>query len=294
MQHNRGMRDGRDHRVRGGLGLGAVVVMAALVLAACGSSDSGSDATTTTKAAGATTTTTEAKATTTTKAASGDGQLSGSYIGTGITGYTPVADSQLTLAFEGDQLSVNAGCNTLGSSYTFTDGVLKWDGTPRATMMACSDELMAQDTWLTELFTKGVDAKLDGDTLTLTQGDVTITLDAVAATPLTGTTWTLTGTIANEAVSSVADGAKPPTLTIDEDGNAAVFAGCNNGRATVDVGDTTLTFGPMALTRMACEDAAGMLENQVVAVLDGKTTYTVEGDTLTIMNGGNGLVYQAA
>lgn len=265
----------------------------AFVLAACGSS-SASDDTTTTKAKGSEDSTTTTEKTSTTAAADDAGELSGSYIGTGIEGYEPVADSQLTIAFEDGQMSVNAGCNTLGAGYTFEDGTLKWDGPARATQMGCADDLMAQDTWLTELFTDGVEAVLDGDTLTLTSGEVVITLESVATAPITGTTWTLDGTIANDAVSSLPAGAEPPTLTIDEDGTAGVFAGCNSGSTTVEVAEATLTFGPIALTRMACEPDATMLENQVIEVLDGEVDYTVDGDTLTIMNGTSGLTYKAS
>jgi len=49
---------------------------------------------------------------------------------------------------------------------------------PAATMMACSDELMAQDNWLNALFVDGVPATLDGDQLTLKNGDVEIVLEA--------------------------------------------------------------------------------------------------------------------
>jgi heat shock protein HslJ len=265
----------------------AVALVAMVVLAGCGSSDSG-DATTTTKASG------DGTGKTTTTAASGDSELDGrQYVASGVTGYEPVAGSQLTMTFDDGQLSVNAGCNTLGGTYEFADGTLKWTGEPRATMMACSDELMAQDTWLTDLLTAGVEAKVDGTTLTLSSDDVTITLDEVKDSPLTGTTWTLDGTIANEAVSSLPADAKAPTLTIADDGAVTVFTGCNNGQGTVKIGDDTLTFAPLATTRKFCEGTGSQLEGQVTTVLDGEVTFTIDGSSLTIMNGDSGLVYKA-
>jgi heat shock protein HslJ len=45
---------------------------------------------------------------------------------------------------------------------------------------------------------------------------------------------------------------------------------------------------------MACPGGASQLEAQVVAVLDGKVAYTIDGDQLTLVNGGNGLVYTAS
>ena len=79
----------------------------------------------------------------------------------------------------------------------------------------------------------------------------------------------------------------------DDDGNAAVFTGCNSGSTTVEVADATLTFGPIAMTKMACPGAASELEATVTTVLDGEVDYTVDGDTLTITKGSQGLVYRA-
>ncbi|MGN6695057.1 MAG: META domain-containing protein [Aquihabitans sp.] len=277
-----------------------MAVAAALLLAACGSSDAKGD-TTTTKAQATTTTTekatttTDPKATTTTTSGNVDA-LDGAFVSSAVAGYELAPDSELTFTFDGDTLSVNAGCNTLSSTYEIADSTLKWTGVPAATMMACDPALEAQDAWITGLLTKGMDAEgIDGGTtLTLTSGDVEITLDAVADSPLTGTTWTLQSTTANDAASSLPADATPPTLTIDEDGTASIFAGCNTGSTKVAITDTQLTFGPIALTRMACPGGASQLEAQVVAVLDGKVAYTIDGEQLTIVNGGNGLVYTAS
>jgi len=290
---------GAVRRARGGA-VGAVAVAAALLLAACGSSDAKGDDTTTTKAPAGTTTTDEATTTdpeaTTTTAAGNVDQLDGAFVSSEVSGYDLAPDSEITLTFDGDTLSVNAGCNTMSSTYALEASVLKWTGTPAATMMACDDALEAQDRWITDLLTEGMDAEgTDGGAdLVLTSGDVSITFAAVAASPLTGTAWTLESTIAGDAASSLPAGADPPTLTIDEEGTVGVFAGCNSGSGTVEITDTTLTFSPIALTRMACETDQTFLENQVVAVLDGEVDYTVEGATLTIENGSKGLVYTAS
>jgi heat shock protein HslJ len=154
-----------------GSAIGAVAVAAVLLLAACGSSDSADkgDSTTTTAAE---TTTTE-KATTTTTSGDVD-SLDGAFVSSSVEGHELVPDSQLTFTFDGDTLSVNAGCNTMSSSYEIADSTLSWTGVPAATMMACSDDLTAQDAWITGLLTKGMDADgLDGGTtLTLKSGDV--------------------------------------------------------------------------------------------------------------------------
>ena len=65
------------------------------------------------------------------------------------------------------------------------------------------------------------------------------------------------------------------------DGTAAVEAGCNTGSAPVEITDTTITFGPLALTRMACGPQTE-LETAVVAVLTGEVGYTIASDTLQL------------
>ena len=42
------------------------------------------------------------------------------------------------------------------------------------------------------------------------------------------------------------------SITIADDGTVAVNTGCNTGSGSVEVTDTTLTFGPIRITKMAC------------------------------------------
>ena len=100
------------------------------------------------------------------------------FASTEVTGHDLVPDTTISLVFEDGNLSANAGCNTMSAAYEVTDGNIAWSGPAAATMMACSDELTAQDEWLTELLTGGVDATQDGDTLTLTDVDLEIVLEA--------------------------------------------------------------------------------------------------------------------
>ena len=73
------------------------------------------------------------------------------------------------------------------------------------------------------------------------------------------------------------------TITGDQ---AQVDTGCNTGSSTVEVTDTTITFGPLALTRMACDEELTRLEASVVLVLDGEVTYEISGNTLSIRKDG--------
>ena len=98
------------------------------------------------------------------------------YVSTSVTGYDLVEGSTINLSFEGPRMQLSAGCNIISAAYDVTDGTLAWTGEPAATMMACPDDLQAQDQWLIELFQDGVTATSDGSTLTLANDDVTIEL----------------------------------------------------------------------------------------------------------------------
>ena len=75
----------------------------------------------------------------------------------------------------------------------------------------------------------------------------------------------------------------------------AVDTGCNTGSATVQITPTTMTIGPMVLTKKACQANAGAMEAAVTAALTGEVAYTIEADLLTITaKSGAGLMLRAA
>ena len=91
---------------------------------------------------------------------------------------TPAADGgSVSLTFTDDGISVNAGCNTLFGSATWTGGVISVEGeTLASTMMACSDALMDQDQLLSTFFTSDPSWTLSGNELSLTNGSITMSL----------------------------------------------------------------------------------------------------------------------
>ena len=67
-----------------------------------------------------------------------------------------------------------------------------------------------------------------------------------------------------------------PTLLF-EAGTVAVDTSCNTGSGPYTVVGETVTFGPIAMTRMACTDPATIaVEPQVLAVLRGTATVAIE------------------
>jgi heat shock protein HslJ len=215
---------------------------------------------------------------------------------TSVEGRGLVPGSTVRLTFEGGSLSANAGCNTMSSTYDVTDGRLAWTGHPVTTMMGCPDDLMSQDTWLSELLEQGADATLDGNDLTLASGDVTLHLQRKTAEPaaaLLGKTWTVTEITTGKSVAALPSGATAPTLDVAADGRVQLFTGCNRGHTTVTTDGETAEFAPAGVTRMACPPPADTIEQSVLTVLDGTVTVTVDGSTATLTNGHHGLVLQA-
>ena len=173
-----------------------------------------------------------------------------------------------------------------------------WTGPAASSMMACDEDLTAQDAWLSDLFTTGADAGLDGDTLTLESGDVTLVLensDADSLDELLGQTWTLLGTTSGTRTVPVPKGVRTPRLEVGQNGLARLDTGCNAGRTTVKVdNDTdTITFGPVAITRVACHGPARRLEQAVLAVVDGTSDRVDwDGTVLIVTKGDNALVFR--
>jgi heat shock protein HslJ len=216
------------------------------------------------------------------------------YLSTGVQGAVLVPGTQIRLTFADGNLNAHGGCNMMGGTYSI-DGDRIRTTEMFMTEMGCDEPRQAQDEWLVS-FLGDVRFTLDGDTLTLTDGTARLTLvDKEVATPdlpLEGTRWVLDGIVSGDAVSSVPVGV---TASIRIDGGRfSVEAGCNTGGGTVLVTPETLTFGPIGLTKKACEAGAMAVESAVVAVLSGDVGYTIDADVLTLDTGDAGLVFRSA
>jgi heat shock protein HslJ len=217
--------------------------------------------------------------------AGGSSGLDGrTFVATSLKGHDLPQAVAITLTFKDGTVSVHAGCNTMNGSYSVANGTLSV-GTMASTQMACPEPLMALDTWLTT-FLPGASVSVSGDTLTLAKDGVTMTLvdQQSLNLPLEGTVWTVDGLVSNSAVSTVRQGVT--AKLVFHGGRVDVHTGCNTGGGPAAVTAATITFGPIATTRMACPADATSVEQHVVKVLTGTQPYSIAGDALKI--GGNG------
>ncbi|MEV6426911.1 META domain-containing protein [Nocardia sp. NPDC051463] len=219
------------------------------------------------------------------------------YVSTDIEGTPIPGGGPLTLTFADDRISAAAGCNTFSGAVALDDHKLKVPALA-GTLMACPGDRAGTDEWLTTLVSSTPSWQLDDAKLTLHGTTSTVhMLDKKLAhpdKPLTGTTWIVTETTTPDARtrSQTIDEVKP-TLTIAGDGAVTGSGGCNRltGRATIAGSDVTFQ---VAATRMLCPPEVMEVENAVLAALDGRTTATIDADTLTLRNDrGNGLILRA-
>lgn len=94
---------------------------------------------------------------------------------TSVSGHELVDGTTITLTFEEDRLGAYAGCNTMTGGASWEGGTLQVEALAQ-TMMACEDDLAAQDQWLLELLEDGPAVSLDGDELTVGDSSRGITL----------------------------------------------------------------------------------------------------------------------
>jgi heat shock protein HslJ len=113
------------------------------------------------------------------------------------------------------------------------------------------------------------------------------TPEPTSAADLAGTSWTLVSI----GDATVVEGSAPH-LAFGVDGNASGSTGCNsfNGPYTFD--GAALTFGPLATTRMACEENLMGQETAVLEALAGVNGWEIDAEGLLHLTGGTELVLQ--
>lgn len=97
------------------------------------------------------------------------------FVSTGVDGESFVAESELRITFEEGNMSAIAGCNTLFGGFTLENGNLSAP-VLASTQMACADELMRQDEWITELLSGSPSVTLSDGELTIASDSSTVTL----------------------------------------------------------------------------------------------------------------------
>ncbi len=191
--------------------------------------------------------------------------------------------SQVTIEFQGGQVSGVSACNQYGGSYTAgSDGSMKF-GAFHSTAMACIPAVGALEHFYMEALGKVTHFSVDG-TLELTGTGKPLTYDRappVQSVQLIGSQWTLASIVSGSTVSSV-PGNVEATLMLESGGTASGSGGCNAFHGSYQTSGNQLTFGPLASTKKACADDVMSVEGSYLAALQDAATYTIAGNALTI------------
>jgi heat shock protein HslJ len=102
---------------------------------------------------------------------------------------------------------------------------------------------------------------------------------------LAGTAWVVAGIGGTQL--SLPD---PPRIEFGSEGRVAGSTGCNSMMGTYAVDGASLSFGPLATTKRACESPRGEVETRLLEALAGVTGWEVGGDGLLRLTGGTEIV----
>ncbi len=194
------------------------------------------------------------------------------------------ADARVDLTFEGERVHGSAACNSYSGGLRLAGTALSFEAFA-TTQMACAPPLMELETAYLGAMADVTGYSVDGSTLTLTGGPTDLTFDAEIPAPplaLTGTSWRLESIVSGDSVSSTIAGTEA-TLILSDGGTASGNATCNQLSGTYETSGESLTFGPLATTKMACTvDGASEQEHQVLTALAATRSFAIDGDQLTL------------
>jgi heat shock protein HslJ len=206
---------------------------------------------------------------------------------------------EVTARFVPGEVTGDAGCNRYFGPWT-GDGVSIDIGPLASTQRACEAPVNQQEFRYLALLQSAVRFQIDGDRLTLLDGDGNEALVYVALEPteLAGSSWeAISVNNGQEAVVSLIIGTEI-TAIFDEDGNLSGSGGCNQYSAQYEATDDAISIGAIAATERACLDPDGVMDQEQAyfAALERADTWSVESGRLEFRDESGALQvsYQAA
>ena len=181
------------------------------------------------------------------------------------------------------KVSGSSGCNQYSSTYTVSGSTIKISTPMASTLMACSQEIMNQESAYLKALGEAKTFSISGAQLTLTGADnANLLVYKTQSQDLAGTSWEVIGyNNGKQAVTSVLLGS---TITLDfaADGSLSGNSGCNTYKGSYTVTGDQITIGPLASTRMACSQELMDQESQYLAALGSAATYQIKDTGLEL------------
>ena len=98
---------------------------------------------------------------------------------------------------------------------------------------------------------------------------------------LQGTSWTLVK-IGDQEITLEA----PPTLTVGADGAVSGSTGCNTYNGTATIEGNSISFGPLATTRVFCSGAPGVTETAFLAAINEVEAFAIDSQGRLVLEDG--------
>jgi heat shock protein HslJ len=189
------------------------------------------------------------------------------------------------------KLSGFSGCNQYSGTYTASGSSIRVSDKLASTQMACRASLMLQERAYLKALTSARTYSVKSGTLTLSSSrGIRLATFGVQSQSLAGTKWDVVAyNNGKQAVVSV-DASTKLTAAFTKD-HVSGFAGCNDYDATVTTAPPKITVGPVASTRKACSQPAGVMEQEsaYLAALQSAATYSLQGSTLELRTAGDAI-----
>lgn len=222
--------------------------------------------------------------------------LLGSWVlveGSGPGGEVTIVDGyRITLEIQGSEIGGTSACNHYFGRMAVVGDSLRIDELG-GTEMACEPEVMDSESAYWAALGAVAGWTRDGDGLTLTGPDASLTYELLEPVPdaaMVDTVWVLDTLISGDAASSTNGRA---TLELGSDGTIVGSTGCRDftGRYQITADEVMVTELTMA---GECSAELAAQDSHVVTVLGDGFTVQVEGNRLTLGSAGNqGLGYTA-
>jgi heat shock protein HslJ len=212
-----------------------------------------------------------------------------SYVGDDGSESTVPDGVTATARFSDGQVTGNGGCNSFTAGYTVdatVDPATLQVGEVASTLMACPGPREEVEAGYLAALRRVASYHADPTTLTLVDAndDVLLTFVEADQAPLVGTAWSAS-MINNGSggVTSLVAGSEV-TAEFGEDGTVTGTGGCNRYNGPFTAEGETIAVGPLATTRRACPEPAGVdaQEAAFVSAVERATRYTIDGTTLEL------------
>jgi heat shock protein HslJ len=201
----------------------------------------------------------------------------------------------ITATFDGARMSGFSGVNQFGGPYSANANGSFDAGPLVSTLMAGPEPLMRIEAAYLALLDEAESFSVEGDRLMLTTGEGKMLTFQAAPTPeLGGSFWSVTGyNNGKEAVVSVAADSEL-TLEFGSDGQVSGSAGVNTFSGTYEYDGNTLSFGPLATTRMAGPPELMEQETLYLTALEASVSWEVVSGLLYLRDAEDALQVSAA